>query len=175
MKRVVDFGFYFMAGFYVFLMLDLFFRFFRFSSGLDEGYTYNLIPFKIIWGYVGGGISSSLAGIVQNVLGNILIFIPFGIYLQIFLKNKGVLRSFLICLGTSVSVEVVQFVSGRGFADVDDLILNGLGGIFGILGFKLLLRILGDGERVRRVVSVGSIVVGGAVFLVYFLPVIFIQ
>ena len=91
------------------------------KSGIHET---NLIPFKVLFEtynevFVNGYINYFLI----NFLGNIILFMPFG---------------FIIPLLWKVSDKKV-IVLTRG-TDVDDLILNTLGVVFGLLCYKLLYK-----------------------------------
>lgn len=92
----------------------------------------NLKPFTEITRYKFG---TRLFNI--NVFGNILIFIPFGLFIASYLKSKRVFSIFFITLITSSFVELVQLRVGRSF-DIDDVILNVLGAIIGYFIYKLL-------------------------------------
>jgi len=74
----------------------------------------------------------------KNLVGNILIFIPLGFLFPLCRKkNVKFLEVFLVILGSSFAIELIQFLfltSRR--ADVDDLILNLIGGIIGYLIYK---------------------------------------
>lgn len=147
-------------------MLDLFFRFNTISTGSVVERNYNLIPFKTIWEYISGINSVSKARVIQNILGNITIFIPYGMYLQVLLKNKAFGKSLLIVLSTSVSIEIIQFAFQLGATDIDDLILNICGGIIGIIGYKLLRELLREESKTKIAITLISFVAG--------IPVIFI-
>ena len=72
-----------------------------------------------------------------NVFGNILIFIPFGLFISEYLSAKKVYIVFIVSLLTSASVELVQLKIGRSF-DIDDILLNVIGSILGYILYKLL-------------------------------------
>ena len=91
----------------------------------------NFIPFKEITRY---NFGSRL--FLKNVLGNILLFVPFGFFVSWFLKNKKLKLTFGITMITSVSIELVQLYIGRVF-DIDDIILNIVGGIIGYYIYHL--------------------------------------
>ncbi len=101
----------------------------------------NLIPFKEILRYP---ITSY--GFFYNVVGNILIYIPFGFFVgYIFDKRfkKHTIR-FLIMMATILEfTQILPFVK-RSF-DVDDIILNILGALFGYYIFKLFRKIRNEG------------------------------
>lgn len=97
----------------------------------DNNYgTNNFIPFKEIFRY---NITSRL--FFKNVLGNIVLFIPFGIFVTHYVKNKKIYPTLILSFLVSVSIEFTQSVIGRT-ADIDDVILNLLGGILGYLIYK---------------------------------------
>ena len=59
-------------------------------------------------------------------LGNILMYLPFGILHPLFSKRTTWSRTMLAGIMTSVAIELVQPVFGRSF-DINDIILNGIG------------------------------------------------
>ncbi len=92
----------------------------------------NFIPFREILRY---NIGSRL--FFKNVLGNMLMFLPYGFFASYLLHNKKFSVSFVLTLIASVSIEVVQMMIGRVF-DVDDIILNLCGGCLGFLIYYLV-------------------------------------
>lgn len=105
---------------YVLLLFEL-------LTGTENSYGsgINNIPFKEIMRYEFGSKM-----FIYNVLGNILIFVPFGYFISIYVKPKKILPIIVDALITSVTVETVQLKIGRSF-DVDDIILNIVGAIIG--------------------------------------------
>lgn len=77
---------------------------------------------------------------LSNLIGNIVAFIPLGIFLVLLSKKKfkGVL-AFSFCL--SLSLECLQIVFTIGNFDVDDLILNTSGGLLGYFSIKLYKKV----------------------------------
>ncbi len=105
------------------------------STELNVNSGFNLIPFTEITRYKIG-----THGFYMNVIGNILIFVPFGYFVSTYIKAKKVSHIFLVTLITSFTVEFVQYHIGRSF-DVDDILLNVVGAIIGFLlyvGFKAI-------------------------------------
>jgi glycopeptide antibiotics resistance protein len=90
------------------------------------------------------------------VAGNIAVFIPLGTYISVFKHDKRVITNLLIICIVSLFIEIVQGLLGIGAADIDDLILNGLGGLVGILGYKFLLVLLRDWKKVRIAITILS-------------------
>ncbi len=109
----------------------------------------NLTPFRTIAGY--SHFNYWIA--FMNIVGNVALFVPMGLYLQIFLKNKKILRSVALVCAVSVCVEAVQYLLGLGSADIDDVILNTLGGLLGVLIYRLLYAWLKDREKAKTAVT----------------------
>lgn len=66
---------------------------------------------------------------IQNIIGNILLFIPFGMFLEYYFKIK-VISLIIITILYSFSIEFIQILINRVF-DIDDVILNLIGSIIG--------------------------------------------
>lgn len=114
---------------YMFLLFELV------TSTDFESFSNNFIPFKEIMRY---SFTSSL--FYKNVLGNVLLFIPFGYFVNYILKNRKIIIATFITLVTSLSIEIIQMNIGRSF-DIDDIILNLTGGIIGYFIYKILYNI----------------------------------
>lgn len=127
-KRLVIYKDLFILVFilYMFLLFELV------TSTDFESYSNNFIPFKEILRY---SLFSPL--FFKNIIGNIILFIPFGYFINRILKNKSGLINILITFITSTSIECIQMYIGRSF-DIDDIILNILGGYIGYIIYRLL-------------------------------------
>lgn len=93
----------------------------------------NFIPFKEMFRYP---IFSRL--FMRNVVGNILIFVPYGFFASYFLKMNKKSVLFLLSLFTSITIETTQLVIGRVF-DIDDILLNVAGGMTGFFLYQSFL------------------------------------
>ncbi len=89
----------------------------------------NFVPFREILRYEFGS-----KYFYWNVVGNILIFLPFGFFISLYLNSQKLNRPLLITFITSLTIELVQMFIGRSF-DVDDILLNCIGGLCGFLLF----------------------------------------
>ena len=101
----------------------------------------NFIPFREIMRY---NITSRL--FLKNVVGNMLMFLPFGFFISYYLKSEKIHLPLLMTLIASIAIEIVQMCIGRVF-DVDDIILNLIGGSF---GFYIYNRMWYLGEKYPR-------------------------
>ena len=145
MKRIlkmivwVSFTFYLLAVFYL-----VFFRYHRgFISELSlweyVRFQMNLVPFKTIVGYIKAIVDESmnLNIPVTNLLGNLLMFFLWGIYLPLFFENLKRWKAYVpVTIGLLLGIELVQFFTRRGSFDIDDLILNLAGAMLGFLMWK---------------------------------------
>ena len=110
-----------------------------FSSGFGREehaeYRYNLTLFQEIGRYYYFGLrTGSWRLFLRNVVGNICVFIPFGIFLpRLFTRCKNGFLTILLSLELSLSVELIQLVTKVGSFDVDDLLLNTIGSLCGFL------------------------------------------
>jgi len=93
--------------------------------------TSNFTPFKEMFRYEFG---SQL--FIKNVLGNILLFVPLGFYASYYMKAKKIYFPFIVFALSSITIEFTQLKIGRTF-DIDDIILNVIGGIIGFILYKL--------------------------------------
>ncbi|WP_233566942.1 VanZ family protein [Cohnella endophytica] len=127
-----------------------------FNSHRTLNRSINLIPFNSIKEYILGGSATLKRFAFSNVVCNIVLFIPLGTYLSLFKKDKRVITNLLFIFLVSLSVEITQGFLGIGTSDIDDIILNCLGGWIGILGYKFLAFILRDEKNVRTVITILS-------------------
>lgn len=106
---------------------------FELLTGTENSiYGQNLVPFTEIFRYE---IKSEL--FYYNVLGNIILFLPFGYFVSNYIGAKKIRTIFIITTVISLTIEAVQSRIGRAF-DIDDIILNVAGALLGFLIHKLL-------------------------------------
>lgn len=79
----------------------------------------------------------------KNIVGNILMFVPFGFFTSYYLKLDKKRIIFCLTFIVSVVIELIQLKIGRAF-DVDDIILNMVGSFFGYFFYRLMDKIFGD-------------------------------
>lgn len=90
-----------------------------------------------------------------NFIMNIVAFIPFGIFLPIISKNKHAKNFFYTLLSTlqfTLLIELCQLMMKVGTFDVDDILLNTIGGIIGYLVFGIAYLLF---KLMRKVYSHG--------------------
>ena len=111
----------------------------------NVGYSgINLVPFKEMFRYTFGSYK-----FMKNIVGNIIIFLPFGFFTSYYLNTKKWVSPVLITLIVSLGAEGIQYYIGRIF-DVDDIILNVLGGFLGYLLFVAFSAVRGKLPKFMR-------------------------
>ena len=133
---------------------DYFFRgnfnILNWNSELFKNYmsnSFNLIPFKTIFGYITKFISGDIAPyiFIYNILGNAVALMPFAFFLPILLKKQKKFKNFLVTMICIViCIELLQFITMSGCCDIDDVILNVVGALvmFGILRIKSINQLI---------------------------------
>ena len=118
--------------FYFLLVSEIYGR-----TGEMSEYHYNLVllqEIKRFWNY---REQLGIFSVMANLAGNILIFIPIGFFLPMASVRRIfsviVFESFFI----SFVIEITQLLTKVGCFDVDDLLLNTLGGVIGFIIFMI--------------------------------------
>ncbi len=165
MKKILSVLFYTIFACYIVLMLLVFFRLnsIPYIDILGKR-SVNLIPFYTIAEFLSGTGSVSTA--LNNILGNVIVFVPYGLYVQVIRKDKRFGLSFLQMAITSVMIEIIQFIFNLGAADIDDVILNCLGGLIGIALYKLLIKMVKEEDKAKNVITILSLVVGLPIIII---------
>ena len=76
--------------------------------------------------------------VALNLVGNVVAFIPFGMFLPwLYGKCRRFALTTMFSFEFSLLVETIQLVFKVGSFDVDDILLNTLGGMLGFLGYRV--------------------------------------
>ena len=125
--------------FVAYMVFALYFLLFAETFGrgsINRGYSYNLELFREIRRYMEWSSKSQLGMKMMflNIWGNIIIFMPFGFFIPTVVKKaKNIVIVTILSFVFSVSVEVTQLLTKAGSFDVDDLLLNTIGGAIGYI------------------------------------------
>ena len=106
---------------------------------IAESYRYNFTLLKEILRYVGNIDVIGLKLVVINIAGNIMAFVPFGIFVGYFLNNSKYtfIKTILLGLIFTVAIEGIQLITRVGICDVDDILLNFIGIVTGGICSKI--------------------------------------
>lgn len=135
-KNKKEFVFYREVFFLIFLVYVLcLFQVVTFEDPAVGMYQNNLVPFREILRY---RVGSRL--FIKNVIGNFAMFVPYGIFVSIYAKLDRKWQALFLVTFASITVETTQLAIGRVF-DVDDILLNICGGMFGYFIYYLVNKI----------------------------------
>ena len=104
------------------------------NFGIVNIKAFGYLPFEVI------RFANSIFTVsFKNILGNLILFLPLGFLASFIIKNKKLISVFTYSLLFSTLIEVMQhiFLTSRR-ADVDDIILNTLGGVLGYMVYKVV-------------------------------------
>ncbi len=104
---------------------------------LRDDYAYNLVLFKEIKRFWEYREALGFYVVFANLVGNVLIFIPFGFFMPMGSKYRNFFATLSYSFLLSLCVEVFQLITRVGSFDVDDLFLNTLGGCIGYIVFSI--------------------------------------
>lgn len=108
------------------------------SSAKEAGErNINIVPFATISNYM-KQFSRSYA--YTNLIGNFVVFIPFGFLLPAaFPKKRNFFAVIGLCFLFVVGIELFQYLTCLGFCDIDDLILNLLSCTVGYILYVIIM------------------------------------
>jgi len=117
----------------------------KMNERIDTHDRVNLEPFKTIDIYQTWG---------KQILGNFVMLLPLGIYLPLIYKRLRKAYNFfvvlLICFLVSVGIELLQLATSYRSTDVDDVILNTLGGCTGFIIYLLIKTIIAPKKSIDQ-------------------------
>ena len=104
-----------------------------------------------------------------EVIANVVLFVPFGVYLGLIAPSWPGWKAAGVVAGSSLLFEGTQWVLSVGSCDITDLVVNTAGGLAGFGLLALARRRLQDrtGTVMTRVCSIGTVlfVLAAAIFI----------
>jgi glycopeptide antibiotics resistance protein len=125
-------------------------------SDLDTLRSVNLIPFRYD-NEIGVGFH------IKEVLENLLIFVPMGIYLQMLLPESRFHVKLVTIAGTSLLLETAQYILAVGRSDITDLLTNTAGGLLGIALYGIVVQLLKSRFRADKLFFILAVITSAAV------------
>ena len=117
-------------------------------NSLDKIRNINFIPF-----YYENNVSFHFREVIENVI----IFIPLGIYLKMIgIDNK---KTILFGFAVSLLLEASQYVLSVGASDITDVITNTLGALIGVLFYNISIKLFKTEEKVKKIFEILALVV----------------
>ena len=110
-------------------------------TGEMQEYHYNLVLFKEIKRFWQYRHQLGFFAMITNLFGNVIIFIPFGFFLPMASQYRICFATLFWSFGLSLCVETFQLLTKVGSFDVDDILLNTIGGVAGHIIFVICVAI----------------------------------
>jgi glycopeptide antibiotics resistance protein len=107
----------------------------------------NLVPFR-------EPLVSNGKADVSEIILNVLIFIPLGVYVGVLFHKWNFGRKLFFVFLVSFVVEAIQFVLAIGAFDITDVITNTSGGIIGLLLSFVIAKAFGDHVKAQRFINI---------------------
>ncbi|WP_025689869.1 VanZ family protein [Paenibacillus zanthoxyli] len=104
---------------------------------------YSLVPLRTIGYYLSAGGEIPLTVRLVNLLGNVAVFVPFGILIPaVTSRLRSAAGLAVLCIPCITALEILQMLLRAGSFDVDDILLNLLGVWtgFGLLRLSCIMR-----------------------------------
>ncbi|OPX45082.1 VanZ like family protein [Ruminiclostridium hungatei] len=109
----------------------------------------NLIPFA-------GSVIKNNQLDYNEIILNMIVFIPFGLYLSMIKLNWSFWKKTVSIAGVSLLLELLQFLFEIGGTDITDFISNTLGGVAGI-GFYIVFSEIFK-EKTNKVLNISALI-----------------
>ncbi len=131
----------------VLLYMALIVRILVFKNGINfnSNGAINVEPFYTIKNYTIAmqNANITLKDYSYNIIGNVLIFIPFGMILPYIMFGMKRFNTIVIGFLFILSIEAFQLIARLGVFDIDDIILNLCGVIIGVIVYSFVVMIRG--------------------------------
>lgn len=137
MKRIRKVGLFLLV---CYMCLLIFWMFFGFGRYTYSEFRYNLIPFSTIEDFLNFNQFNTKRWVI-NLIGNVGVFVPFGILLP-FVFEERIGRLYVKFIIGLFVLELTQLLSRRGVFDIDDLLLNSVGFIVGYGSYRIIVKYL---------------------------------
>lgn len=140
---------------YIILLVAIVIFKFPFRFGSDGIRLISLIPFQ-------GSFDKNGDLLILEILYNVCIFIPLGIYFSLLKPQWSFMKKVSIIILISIIFEVMQFIFAIGRSDLTDILNNTIGGIIGIGVYSWLFQILK--EKTSKIINIVMVIFIAIVF-----------
>ncbi|MGL4741270.1 MAG: VanZ family protein [Sarcina sp.] len=106
----------------------------------------------------------------SEILMNMIIFIPLGIYIEMLFSRWSTIKKISIIFIVSLICEISQFIMAIGASDITDIINNTLGGIVGLLIMYVLIKLFKDKHKTYKLMNILATI--GTTFMVFLLSIL---
>ena len=109
---------------------------------------------------------------IKEIIYNMIVFIPFGIYVCMITDKWSVLKKILSIAGVSLSYEVLQFIFAIGAFDITDLVGNTFGGVVGIAIYYFISKLFKSNQKMNKVLNIIALIL--TILIVLFLTILIV-
>ncbi len=109
-------------------------------GGMKDNQSANFIPGATIYNFfrLYSENMMNFSTVVENLFGNIIMFVPFGFFGPILIHKLKRFRNYILTIFIIViSLELIQYILNAGAFDVDDIILNVGGSCLAYVMYRL--------------------------------------
>ena len=85
---------------------------------------------------------------------NVVIFLPLGVYAEVLFKSRPLGTKLFFVFLFSLLIEGLQLILRVGAFDITDIITNTLGGIIGLIIFKVLKKLFHNSIRTQKFINI---------------------
>lgn len=111
---------------------------FRSGFGTHGFCTGGVVNLKLFAEYVPLVRAHDWDRVIYLFVGNIIWFVPLGMYVRYRGAGKGILRAAAAGFALSIFIETMQFLFGTGISELDDIVLNTAGAALGAFAMHAL-------------------------------------
>lgn len=119
-----------------------------------EGYwNLQLIPFRTIASSIDSYIRVGMVPSSTNLIANIAVFVPMGYLIPLVVRRPSFIKTIIFSLAIILCIEIIQFITYLGSADIDDVFLNMVGCVIGYAFYMIYSALhnkLNKGYRIER-------------------------
>jgi glycopeptide antibiotics resistance protein len=91
---------------------------------------------------------------VSEIILNVMIFIPLGIYAEALFGRWVFGKKLFLVFLVSLIIEGLQYILAIGAFDITDIITNVLGGIIGVMIFKVIGYVFKDSIKAQKFMNI---------------------
>ncbi len=137
----------------------------RFYFGGTQTGPANWVPFETIMAYFRGDKGLLITGL--NLAGNLVLLFPVGFLYTLSSKYVSLRQISLISFSLALAIECTQKVLNLGIFDLDDILLNALGGI---VAYRISSKLPSHWQFVCLVLLLGLMAMASIYYLVFSVP-----
>ena len=93
-----------------------------------------------------------------EIILNVVIFVPLGIYAGVLFTKWSFGTKFLFIFLTSLMFEALQFILRIGAFDITDIITNILGGVIGLMIFKAIEELFNNSVKAQEFINIIAVI-----------------